>query len=202
MTMTPEQQKSIIAKESAWIDADRFAPLDLSAFPALAPPPAPETHDDRWSKDWRDTALSASASALRKFVSDPDTESLERVGAEIGNEDFRDEVRQRKGESVAAAFKRACPAYLATDNNYRLMATTLAFNAGVQQDGDLHDIVADLIDAGFWTVPNLTATYRALSAEGMLEVPAGTARQLSAPSGSELRGLRRAGAWIKPSPNI
>jgi hypothetical protein len=33
--MTPEQQAAIVARESAWIDADRFAPLDLSAFPAL-----------------------------------------------------------------------------------------------------------------------------------------------------------------------
>ena len=96
MTMTPEQQKSIIAKESAWIDADQFAPLDLSAFPALQPPPAPEVHDNRWAKDWRDTALSASAAELRKFVLDPDTETLERVGNEIGHEGLRDEVRQQE----------------------------------------------------------------------------------------------------------
>jgi hypothetical protein len=84
-------------------------------------------------------------------VSDPDTESLERVGNEIGHEGFRDEVRNRKGETTAASFKRANPDYLPTDNNYRLMATTLAFNAlpSQQQGGDLRDIVADLIDAGF-----------------------------------------------------
>ena len=181
MTMTPEQQKSIIAKESAWIDADQFAPLDLSAFPALQPPPAPEVHDNRWAKDWRDTALSASAAELRKFVLDPDTETLERVGNEIGHEGLRDEVRQRKGESIAAAFKRANPAYLATDNNYRLIATTLAFNAlpASQQEGELDEIVADLIDARFWSVTNPTSTYRALDAEGLLDVPVGTARNLS-----------------------
>ena len=181
MTMTPEQQKSIIAKESAWIDADQFAPLDLSAFPALQPPPAPEVHDNRWAKDWRDTALSASAAELRKFVLDPDTETLERVGNEIGHEGLRDEVQQRKGESIAAAFKRANPAYLATDNNYRLIATTLAFNAlpASQQEGELDEIVADLIDARFWSVTNPTSTYRALDAEGLLDVPVGTARNLS-----------------------
>jgi hypothetical protein len=37
MTMTPEQQKSIIAKESAWVN-ESFGQLDRSAFPALARP--------------------------------------------------------------------------------------------------------------------------------------------------------------------
>ena len=81
--MTQQQQQSIIAKESAWIDADQFAPLDLSAFPALQPPSAPEVHDDRWSKDWRDTPLTGSANALRSFVFDPDTESLERGALKV-----------------------------------------------------------------------------------------------------------------------
>jgi hypothetical protein len=76
MTMTPAEQQRIIQQESAWIDADQFAPLDLSQFPALAPPPPPDSHDDRWSKDWRDTALSASAAALRKFVEEPGRVSL------------------------------------------------------------------------------------------------------------------------------
>jgi hypothetical protein len=64
--------------------------------------------DGRFAKHWDDTPLSASATALRQFVLDPDAASLERVGAETGNIGFIDEVRQRRRESVAAAFKRAC----------------------------------------------------------------------------------------------
>jgi hypothetical protein len=174
-------QRRMIEQEGSWVDP-AFGGIDLSQFPHLqSPPPATSRDDGRFAKDWRDTALSASASALRKFVTDSDTEALERVGNEIGHEGFRDEVRQSKGESIAAAFKRANPAYLATDNNYQLMATTLAFNAlpASQQEGELDEIVADLIDAGFWTVTNFTSTYRALDAEGLLDVPAGTARNLS-----------------------
>ena len=74
--MTPTEQQRIIQQESAWIDADQFAPLDLSQFPARAPPPPPDSHDARWSKDWRDTALSASAAALRNFVEEPGRVSL------------------------------------------------------------------------------------------------------------------------------
>jgi hypothetical protein len=173
--MTPQQRKAMIAD----LNAEQFAPLDLSQFVDFQEPPAPEAHDGRFSRHWTDTPLNASAAALRNFVSDPPLDVLDRVGQETGNAGFRSEVRDRKGETVAGSFKRANPEYLPTDNNYRLMATTLAFNAGIQQDGDLRDIVDDLIDAGFWTVQNLAATYRALDAEGMLDVPAGSARKLS-----------------------
>ena len=181
MTLTAADQQRIIQKESAWIDADRFAPLDLSGFPALQEAPAPERHDDRWSKDWRDTALSASAAELRKFVSDPDSESLDRVGNEIGHQGFRAEVRDRRGETIAEAFMRANPSYIPTAHNYELIAQTLSFNAlsSSQQNGTLNEIVADLIDGGHWTVANLTACYQALDREGLLDVPLGSARNLS-----------------------
>jgi hypothetical protein len=187
MTMTPAQQRALLSD----LAQDRFSPLDLSDYPALNEPPPERSRDDgRFAKDWRDTALSASATALRQFVQDPDVEALERVGAETGHEDFRAEVRDRRGETVADSFKRANPEYLPTDKNYNLILRTLAFNALPNADGDLRDIQADLIDAGFWTVPNLTATYRALQNEGMLEVAAGTARQLS--SSERLKVMRMA----------
>lgn len=129
MSMTPEQQKSIIAKESAWVD-DCFSQLDLTAYPALQPPPPENTREDnRFAKHWTDTPLTASATALRNFVAAPDAETLERVGNETGNKGFRDEVRQRRGETVAEQFKRSNPDYIPTQNNYQIIATTLAFNA-------------------------------------------------------------------------
>jgi hypothetical protein len=182
MTLTPAQQRAIIARESAWIDDGQFAPLDLSGFPALNElPPEKGRDDDRFAKHWNDTPLSASATALRNFVLDPDSASLERVGQEIGNQGFRDEVRQRKGESVAARFKSACPDYLPTDANYDMIAETLAFNAlpDSEQGGDTDEIVAKLIDSGHWTIANLRACFLALQEEGLLEVPMGSTRALS-----------------------
>lgn len=181
MTLTAADQKRIIEQESTWTDP-AFGGIDLSQFPSLQPPPPERSRDDgRFAKHWNDTPLSASATALRQFVSDPDAESLERVGSEIGHEGFRNEVRQRKGESVAANFKRACPDYLPTDANYSMIVDTLAFNAlpASQQEGETDEIVADLIDGGFWTTGNLVATYNALNAEGLLEVPMGSTRSLS-----------------------
>jgi hypothetical protein len=126
--MTPAEQRAIIAKESAWLN-ENFGQLDLTAFPALNELPPEQTRDDgRFAKDWRDAALSTSPRALRQFVSDPDGEARERVGAETNNEGFRDEVRQRKGETIAQQFKRANPSYIPTQNNYQTIAATLSFN--------------------------------------------------------------------------
>jgi hypothetical protein len=180
MTLTPAQQRQIIAKESAWVD-DGFGQLDLTAFPALNELPPAQSHDNRFAKDWRDTALSASATALRDFVSNPDVESLQRTGAETGNTGFIDEVRERKGESVATAFRRQCPDYLPTDANYDLMVDTLAFSAlpASQREGETNEIVADLIDGGFWTIANLHSCFLALQEEELLDIAAGSTRALS-----------------------
>jgi hypothetical protein len=151
MTLTPDRQRQIIAKESAWVD-DGFGQLDLTAFPALNELPPERTRDDgRFAKHWDDTPLSASASALRQFVLDPDAASLERVWEEIGNLGFRDEVRQRKCESIAERFKAANPSYVATKTNYDTMVETLSWNAlsAADQEGTIDEQVEALIDLGF-----------------------------------------------------
>jgi len=180
MTMTAEQQRSIIAKESQWVD-DSFGQLDLSAFPALNELPPEQVHDNRFAKDWRDTALSSSANALRNFVTDPDSETLQRIGEETGNPEYLREVRDRKAEAVAQQFKAQCPGYLMTDDNFEMMVETLSFNAlkPADQEKSIREQVEILTDAGYWTVGKLTATFRALEREGLLDVPLGTARELS-----------------------
>jgi len=194
MTFSTADQQRIIQQESAWVDADQFAPLDLSQFPALQPLPPADKYADSFSREYGDTALSRSASSLRKFVEDPDTESLERVGKEIGDAGFREEVRDRRGELIAQQFKKACPGYIPTDANYQAVVSTLAFNAlsAAEQNEDIDDQVAALIDKGYWTVPNLIACYNALNAEGLLQVPAGTARNLT--TAERLRVTRMAQA--------
>jgi len=195
MALTAEDQQRIIAKESAWVD-EQFGRLDLSAFPNLQPPPPEQSRDDgQFARDWRDTGLSRDASALRAFVSDPDADALERAGQETGDPNFREEVRERKGETVAAAFKRQCPGYLPTDANYRAIATTLAYNtlSPAEQSGSIDEVVADLIDGNYWTVPNLEACFNALSREGWLDVPAGEPRNLSERERLRVARLAQAG---------
>jgi hypothetical protein len=180
MSLTPEQQRAIIEKESAWTD-EQFGQLDLSAFPALAPPPALEQHDDKFAKQWSDTGLNRSASDLRAFVEDPDTEALTQVGTDTGDPGYLREVRERKGETVAQQFKRACPGYLPTNANLDSMVEVMAFNhlPTSQQDADTEGLIDRLVSVGAWTVANLTGCYRALDEQGLLQVPAGTARNLT-----------------------
>jgi hypothetical protein len=127
MSLTPEQQRAIIEKESAWTD-ENFGQLDLSAFPALAPQPVPETHDSKFAREWSDTGLNRSAADLRAFIEDPNLESLARVGSETGIPDYIDEVRDRKGELEAIKFKRLRPDYLQTARNYRSSVEVRGFN--------------------------------------------------------------------------
>lgn len=191
MTMKPEQQQAIIAKESAWID-DGFGQIDLSQFPHLQPAPTESRDDGRFARDWRDTPLNTSAAALRKFVSDPDAEALDRAGSETNNPEFRAEARDQKGELVAQAFKRACPRYMSTSRNYGIMLDTLSFNAlgAAEQQQDDEARLTMLIDRGYWTTENLLATFRALDEEGLLDIEAGTTRNLS--SAERLRVSRLA----------
>jgi hypothetical protein len=180
MALSVQDQKRIIEQESAWVDQS-FAQVDLTGFPALNELPAQDKRDERFSKDWRDTPFSASAAELRRFVDDPDVEALSRVGEETGNPGLLRDVRDRRGEVVAAEFKRRCPSYLPTDSNYRAITTTLAFNSlpFSEQNGDVDELVQLLIERGYWTPRNLEACYRTLDREGLLDVPAGTARNLS-----------------------
>jgi hypothetical protein len=180
MSLTPEQQRAIIEKESAWTD-ENFGQLDLSAFPALAPQPVPETHDSKFAREWSDTGLNRSAANLRHFIEDPGVEALERVGNETGDPGYLREVRERKGETVAQQFKRTCPGYLPTNANLDSMVEVMAFNhlPTSQQDADTEGLIDRLVSVGAWTVANLTGCYRALDEQGLLQIPAGQPRNLT-----------------------
>ena len=157
--------------------------------------PPEQVHDNQFSKDWRILDFSSSAAALRSFVNNPDSETLQRIGEETGNADYLREVRDRQAEETAQRFKQACPAYLPTAANYEIMIETLAWNAlkPADQEGTIEEQVALLTDLGYFTVPNLVATFNALNQQGYLDVPAGTARELSTSERLRVSRLAQAG---------
>jgi hypothetical protein len=135
------------SQESPWLDS-AFGGLDLSQFPSLNELPPERSRDDgRFAKHWTDTPFSASASQLRNFVANPDSESLQRVADEIGHEDFVYEVRQRKGEIASQQFKQARPDYLPCDNNLSAMAVTMAYNY-LPVSAPTEQLIDRLIDSG------------------------------------------------------
>jgi len=195
MSLSQQDQQRIIDQESAWIDQQFSGGLDLSQFPSLAPPPPPDSHDDRFARTWEDSGLSRDATALRQFVSNPDTDALDRAGRETGDLNFRAEVQDRKAELVAEQFKRANPDYLPTEANYRAITETLSYNAlgPSNQELELGDQVTALIEGGFWTVENLTACYHALTREGVMDLAAGEPRNLNERERLRVARLAQAG---------
>ena len=192
MTLSASDQRRIIDQESAWVDT-AFGGIDLSQFPQLQSPP-PESRDDgRFAKHWTDTPFNAGD--LRSFIENPDAETLQRVAEETGNEDFARDVRDRRGEEVVREFKRRCPEYLATEENYNAMLATLSYNAleKHEQDLDPDDQVDVLMSRGHWTVANLEAVYHALDREGLLDTPAGEPRNLSERERLRVARLAQAG---------
>jgi hypothetical protein len=100
-----------------------------------------------------------------------------------------------KGELIATQFKQACPGYVPTQQNFESITQTLAFNtlSPSQQSGTIDEIVADLIDGGYWTVTNLKACFDALTREGVLDVPAGSTRNLSSSERLKVTRLAQGG---------
>jgi len=187
MTMTPDQQRAIIERESAWTD-NAFGQLDLSAFPALNELPPDNKHDDRFAKHWSDTPFNAGE--LRSFLENLDVDAM----TETGSSDLLRDIRDRRAEEVVREFKRACPEYLPTDSNFDDMLRTLSFNAfGVDHYDDADAMIDRLMEQGYWTVDNLTRVYEALDREGILARPAGEPRNLNERERLRVARLAQAG---------
>lgn len=116
------------------------------------------------------------------FVSDPDPEALDQVGAETGNQNFLADVRDQRAERIEWEFKRRNPDYLPTTDNFGAMVKTLAYNSNLtpaEQHGHSNDLADLLIQRGYFTVENFQRVYDALDREGLLDVPHGTPRNVS-----------------------
>jgi len=175
LSLTPQDQHRIIEQESAWLDSS-FSNLDLSAYPALNElPPAQSKDDGKFARHWDDRPFNGRE--LRSFIENPDIDAM----TESGSGDLLRDVRDRRAEDVVREFKRACPEYLPTHENYHSMVVTLAFNAlpESERNADDDDLVDILVERGFWTPGNLEAVYRALDDQGILDRPAGEPRNLS-----------------------
>jgi|SRR5579872_835225 len=174
MPLSQKDQQRIYDQADAWLDQN-FGGLDLSGSPSLNPLPAEDKHDDRFAKHWSDTPFNAGE--LRSFLENPDVDAM----TETGSGDLLRDVRDRRAEEVVREFKRACPEYLPTHENYHSMVVTLAYNAlpESERNADDDELVDILVERGYWTPGNLEAVYRALDDQGILDRPAGEPRNLN-----------------------
>ena len=176
MALSAEDQRRIIEQESAWVD-EGFGQLDLSSFPNLQEPP--QEKPDPFANDLECGQPRASSSSLRQFVNTPDDEAVLRVAQESGNPDLLAEIRNERAGAVAREFKRRNSDYVASDENYDNIALVLANNLLGRSDLDTQKAVELLASRGEWNVSNIEAAWAALKREGLAELPAGTARELT-----------------------
>jgi hypothetical protein len=180
MSLSKADQTRIITEESEKFLDSQFAGLDLSSYPQLQEPPNDTSMtDDRFAKPWGDLG-GFDSKGLKRFLADPDAESLERAGEETGNPKLLAEVRGRKAAAIVAEFRRRNPAYLQTNLNRRRLVGVMAYNfLGRDEIECIDDAVDELVAADHWTVANLESAYMALLAEGLLVEPSNQPRQLT-----------------------
>ena len=178
MTLSVQDAQRVIEQESAWIDQD-FAGIDLSSFPALMPPPAESPDDGRFAKSYFDSPLTRSGLDLKRFLANPDSEALARLSEETGDPELANKLRDERAGEIAQQFVATNPTYYRTSHNQESIILTLAWNVFGMEYHDADEAEEDLIAGGYWTLPNLSATFAALTEAGVLETRPGQPRTLT-----------------------
>ena len=165
-------KERITAEETARFMDTQFGQLDLSGSPDLNHPPADRFElQDRHGFNRVDDAGLAGINQLKALLANPPRDVMEELARETNNPDLVYEVAQDRAEHVANEFRRRNPGYMKCDANWRSVVETLAHNFLREDDLDAEEAQDLLISAGYWTVENLTAAYKALDKIGALEYP-------------------------------
>jgi len=105
-------------------------------------------------------------------LANPPREVVEEIAKETGNRELLSDLADERAEEVAHEFRRRNPGYLKCDANWRSIVESLAHDLLDEDDLETEDAQELLIANGHWTLPNLTAAYKALDRVGALEYPA------------------------------
>jgi len=160
MSLDEKKLKALQADADSWLDAT-FGSLDMSAYPDFKKPQKEESFIDERFGQRLDTTTSDQAAALKRFVNNPDDETVRRVISETGDADLQQRLTDDREASEAVAFTSSTPEYFPSDRNYRALRRYL----------DRHGLD--------FTAANLSLAYGQLTREGRLELRPGTPRPLS-----------------------
>jgi hypothetical protein len=160
--MNEEIRARIIRDESSKFLDSQFANLDLSGSPDYTNPADDKFEPcDRYGLSNVDVSGLPSTNLLKKFISQPDMETLARVAAETGDPELVERVQDERENAEAKAFMAANPTYYRDDYNYETIREYL-------DDRDLE-----------FNRENLGSAYKALSRAGRLQVNPDTPRPLT-----------------------
>jgi hypothetical protein len=173
-------KEQIIAEETSRFMDENFGQLDLSGSPDLNHPPAEEKFElqDRYGFNRVDESGLAGINQLKELLANPPREVVEEIAHETGNPELISELAHERAEEVAHEFRRGNPGYLKCDPNWRSIVESLAHDLLDEDDLETEDAQELLIANGHWTLPNLTAAYKALDRVGALEYPANRSHPL------------------------
>ena len=130
-------------------------------------------------------AASTDVNAFQQHLANPDLEALTEAAERTNNPELVEHVLDEMAARVSEDFANANPGYLQTDlNAHEIVAAMAARFLGrahvVHASGDNDDeAIRKLTMGGHWTPENLTETYKQLVAEGRLDVPPGTTKELT-----------------------
>src|SRR5665213_46988 len=114
---------------------------------------------------------------LRAMLQNPTAEMLDALAESDPN--VRARVAEEQAERVNLEFRKAHPGYLKTDRNFQSLLNAMALeHLGVDHlTGD--EAYSELCESGKWTVRNLSTVFARLLKAGKLDMPVGTARELT-----------------------
>lgn len=181
MLLTPKQ---VVERETAKFLDTCFRQLDLSGCPSCLTPPSDDAElpDSKFATlDNRGPGFGAAAlkRGIEELAKDPVVQ--EQIARETGDPDLLADYQQHQAEQVAREVRRLNSSYYRSPENWKLLVRCLAFNClGWEPDeGTSDEAQEELIKRGLWTLPNLTAAFKALSREGTLETDPNQPRPLS-----------------------
>jgi hypothetical protein len=110
------------------------------------------------------------------MISDPE---VQKELARLGDANALDALQQGEAERVAVEFRQKHANYYVSDDNWRALVQWMAEKYLCWDDEPADEAQQELIERGFFTLPNLEAAFKALTRSGSLETDPLSPRRLS-----------------------
>jgi hypothetical protein len=153
------------------------ANLDLSGYMLPSSTPDSEINElvDKNGFNRVDVSQGFKAPSVAEMLADPKTRE------ELGKRDpnFHAAYADERIDAECAEFRRRNPDYLCSEKNLKLITQTMSQKLLKKDWLSDDDAETELYEAGHWNVESLTNAYKYLLRRGLLDVPAGTYRELT-----------------------
>jgi len=173
MTMKNLTREELMASDPFAAGAN----LDLSGYmlPSATPDEQLTELVDKHGFNRVDFQQSFKAPSVEEMLANPETrEELAKI-----DPNFHAAYADEQIDAACAEFRRRNPDYLCSEKNLKAITQMMAVKLLGKDFLSDDDAETELYEAGHWTAEALTNSYRYLLRRGLLDVPAGTYRELT-----------------------